>query len=354
MPCVTTNKHPHLAASQPHTVGTDGSRRRQTDVPRLVALALITMVSGAAAEPALPTIDDAFPPSLGFDARGAASLYRVSIDLRSAPEVSWIALEVTARRAQPVEVPIDLPVGARVVGMMIRRDGDSIWATAMAEADARAEARTVMQPALLAWASTTAGVDHLTLRVEGPARVDLAVELPAIARLGIVAERQVGRVDVSIDGAPRGSWKALRSRVAIDTAGLAFDPTPRPYPHVDRETSLVAETSANRGVVVDFGPSHPTLQFSVDKTMIRRAIKRRMARLRHCYNHVAQYRPLEGLATLRFRIAEDGHVRDIRVDSELPASITTCLAAEVATLELPAGDGEVEVNYPLQFTMPRP
>lgn len=312
----------------------------------------MTMASVAAADE-LPTIDDAFPPSLGFDARGGAALGRVSIDLRSAPEVSWITLEVTARRAQPVEVPIDLPVGARVVGMMLRRDGGSVWATAMAEDDARATARVAMQPALLAWESMTAGIDHLTLRVQAPATVELAVELPAVARLGIVADREVGRVDVSIDGASRGSWKALRARVAIDTAGLAIDRAPRPYPHVDRQTSLVAETSVNRGVVIHLDHAQSTVRFSADKTMIRRAIKQRMARLRHCYNHVAQYQPLEGLATLRFRIAEDGRVRDIRVDSELPASITTCLAAEVATLELPAGDGEVEVNYPLQFRMAR-
>ncbi len=309
------------------------------------------MVSGAAADAQLPTIDDAFPPSLGFDARGAASLHRVSIDLRSAPEVSWITVEVSARRAQEVEVPIDLPVGTRVVGMMINRDGGSVWATAMAEDDARAAARAAFQPALLAWASTTAGVDHLTLRVHGPATVELAIELPAVARLGIVAEREVGRMSVSIDGAPRGSWKALRARVAIDTTGLVIDPAPRPYAQVDRHTSLVAETSAHRTVVIDHEPHH--IRFSADKAMIRRALKRRMARLRHCYNHVAQYQPLEGTAVLRFRIAKDGSVRDIRVDSELPASITTCLAAEIATLELPAGDGEVEVNYPLQFTMAR-
>jgi len=299
------------------------------------------------------------PPRLAIEGAGDTSVERVVVDVRSAPQVSWITIELGARhrrRFMRAEgVPLEVPAGTRIVGMLVRdRDGGSTWATPQPAFDVEA-ARPVRGDLMLAWVGTSGGQEHTVLRVTAPATVELAVELPRLARLAIDPAPGMRALEVRVDGAVRARVQAPRTRTEVALADVRVDDGPRSYAHLGRHTVLLPERSTAIGVMVA-SVNGPEVSFSPDKTIIRRVIKAHRNRLRQCYARVAQRDPawaFEGTATVMFTIEADGTVPTASVDSVLPAEIGECLAGVARTWAFPPSDGRVVVNYPLTFRLAR-
>jgi hypothetical protein len=202
---------------------------------------------------------------------------------------------------------------------------------------------------VLAWDSTSADQDHLTLVVDGPATIELALLLPPVTRLAVTPGMR--RLEILVDGVRASAVAAPRVRVDVPLAGVTLGADARAVGRVDATTALVAVATPPP----IFSMDHPRdTHFSVDKSLLRRAMKGARNRLEHCWLRVAQYDPrIEGTTTLHFVVELDGTIETVTTDGELPDVVTSCLAADVRTWKLPEGDTRVVVNYPLTFRLNR-
>lgn len=282
------------------------------------------------------TIDDAFPPTIRVEQTAAygcrATVARATLDTSGAP-LSWLVVELSSKRdCRGAELSIDVPAGTRVVGLGVEADGERSWSAARPVREAHAAFERERGAALLAWESTSAGQDHLRVWLPVPARLELALELPAIDHVVIDAG---GRRDIDLRRVPART-------------------TPASYAHADARTALVAG-APNREE-----PGRFTRRWSRtpsgggDKASIRRGMKRNLARLTHCYERVAQWRgEIAGTITLQFLVERDGVVQRVATtQTDLPPSITSCLEAVVRDWQFEAVDGPVLVHYPLRFSTP--
>jgi hypothetical protein len=65
---------------------------------------------------------------------------------------------------------------------------------------------------------------------------------------------------------------------------------------------------------------------------------------------VAQWHPtVAGKVLLRFQILDDGTVGWAEVTGELPDGVTSCVAELARSWTFPPANGNVLVNYPLEF-----
>jgi hypothetical protein len=201
--------------------------------------------------------------------------------------------------------------------------------------------------ALVAWEGTSGGRDHVVIRVDAPASLELAVELPPLHTLGLDATH--GKVEVSLDGTQVVAWKVLADRAELDVSRLVASDDAAAYPHVDDETSLVVETADNRIVI---GGEGLRVACEFGKPSIRRVVKQHRYQIRRCYEYVAQRDPtVAGTVELHFLIGTDGKVATASATGELPASVTECVAAEARTWEFPVSDASTQVNYPFTFRL---
>ena len=89
----------------------------------------------------------------------------------------------------------------------------------------------------------------------------------------------------------------------------------------------------------------------LDKNIIRRFVRRNLARIQACYEKQLLAQPtLEGTVTLKFRIAADGKVASAEA-SGLDTKVASCVADVIESLAFPApkGGGAVDVTYPFTF-----
>ena len=314
----------------------------------------LLVVAAVLAAPSLassaPTIEDAFPPTIrvGTPSSYASRIDRVRFDRG---EVAWLAIELSQPRSfeRELVVPIDLPAGTRVLGVQLERDDKVVWGQPFVERAATARYQRAASAALVAWAGSTGGEDHVAITVRdvtshNPVTVTLALLLPAIPNLRVEPSR-VLVVDGQRATGPVSLAVAPPADATTDTA-------------VDARTSLFADPEVDVVTVVVAMPSPDQwMTPSIDKFMIRRRMKTHVAQLRQCYMHVAQWHPeVEGKIELHFTIEDDGHVSDATADGELASDdVKACLARTAHDLEFPPapGGGRVRVNYPIDFRLDR-
>ncbi len=94
----------------------------------------------------------------------------------------------------------------------------------------------------------------------------------------------------------------------------------------------------------------PTGSGNLDKSIIRRYIKRNIDKIGYCYEKQLLARPnLDGTITVNFFISPSGSVTS-SVGAGFDATVANCVADVVSTIEFPAPrDGGVQVNYPFTF-----
>ena len=90
---------------------------------------------------------------------------------------------------------------------------------------------------------------------------------------------------------------------------------------------------------------------SLDKNIIRRYMRRKLPRIRHCYEKELLVKPkLSGTVRVKFVIAASGSVDQISAVGLDPV-VSKCVAATVKSIQFPKpkGGGIVSVNYPFKF-----
>jgi hypothetical protein len=302
-------------------------------------LAMLLVASSAGADE-LPTIDSALPPTIRIGGGNyRAHVRRVAVDLRRAPGVSWLRVELDA--TWQVALPIDLPRGARVMGMTVERDDVEVWAPPMRKAISdetllHGEVATIIEPV-----GMTGDEEHFLLRASrGSFAVTLALALPQAAEIAIDAERSE-RLAITRDDQPVTA--VIGGPTRVDTRmlpGSVVGAPPIGFALEGDRSSRVPPIS--EPVAVDQANS-------ISAREIRRAIQLQEPRMRWCYMKGLQRDPeLAGTAMLKFRIGRDGKVTGT-VESDLPVEITGCIGDVLASIELREGDAQIDVNYPLTF-----
>ena len=86
-----------------------------------------------------------------------------------------------------------------------------------------------------------------------------------------------------------------------------------------------------------------------DKSIIRRYIKRNIDKISYCYEHQLLAHPgISGEVLVQFFIQPDGSVGS-SVGKGMDATVASCVADVVKSIEFPAPRGGVQVNYPFTF-----
>jgi tetratricopeptide (TPR) repeat protein len=89
---------------------------------------------------------------------------------------------------------------------------------------------------------------------------------------------------------------------------------------------------------------------SLDRNIIRRYVKRNIAKISYCYERQLLGNPrLEGTMQTRFTIGTTGRVLAVTVTG-IDEEVATCVASVIRSIEFPpVGDSTVIVNYPFTF-----
>ncbi len=95
-----------------------------------------------------------------------------------------------------------------------------------------------------------------------------------------------------------------------------------------------------------------TLTGSIDKAILRRYVRRKLARIRHCYERELLKDPtLKGRVVATFTIGPDGKVVASEAKGMTNADLNTCISTVVKSIQFPKipGGGSVYVTYPFTF-----
>jgi outer membrane biosynthesis protein TonB len=95
----------------------------------------------------------------------------------------------------------------------------------------------------------------------------------------------------------------------------------------------------------------PTAVGGLDKTIIRRYIKRNVEKIAYCYEKQLLAHPgIEGTVTIQFFISPDGSVKTSN-GAGFDNEVSNCVAGVVSAIQFPRpdGGGGVQVNYPFTF-----
>ena len=312
------------------------------------ALLVLCLLAGTASADELPTIDTEFPPTLRISTKAwNVKLERVGVAIRSAPEVSFVTLAVTGRE-QEVLVDIEVPIGTKVVGLGFEGQDKRAWGRAMPRTNAADFSRR--GGALLVGDDADAQHEYLTLHVIVPSTIELALHLPPIPRLAI--DTAASALVVEVDGEKIANKK---KRVVVDLADIAGTEGDLEMPHVTETVALVAAPAAPTEFMqpLDFGRMGHHHPRDIDKAIIRRRMKWFQPGLRQCFMHAAQWSGLRrGGTVLSFMILASGTVESaVATESDLPESVNKCLVEQVERWDFPSGESNVQVNYPLSFSV---
>ena len=316
----------------------------------LIAICLLAGVAHAE----LPTIDSELPPALRIESTSwSARIDSVTVELHSAPETSFVKIAIGGREGTQ-GISIDVPAGTKVVGLGVDGVDGAVWGRAMPVDHAQHRQGSIGGSALT-WSSTSAEQDHLWLRLNVPATVELALYLPPLPRLAIASTAGLLAVEVEGERVPTNKHR----RVVVELADIAGTTGEVQLAAVTETVGLVAAPSSPLDFfqpVASFGGTRGVhMTRDLDKAMIRRRMKWFRPGLRQCFVQAAQWGPHArslrgGGAVLSFMILPEGTVEWARAsESDLPASVNTCLEETVKTWEFPEADSRVQVNYPLTF-----
>jgi hypothetical protein len=100
-----------------------------------------------------------------------------------------------------------------------------------------------------------------------------------------------------------------------------------------------------------------TVMGSLDKNIIRRYIRQRLARVRYCYEKALVVdHDLEGDVVAEFLITPDGATSAVQVSGIGDQVLHACVASVIEDLEFPKapGEGQVRVRYPFHLRPSQP
>ncbi len=95
----------------------------------------------------------------------------------------------------------------------------------------------------------------------------------------------------------------------------------------------------------------PHVVGDLDKSIIRRYVKRQIPKITYCYERELQGKPhLDGTVTVQFVVGPDGKVLS-SVASGLDEKVASCVADVIKAVDFPAATdgGRVQINYPFTF-----
>jgi len=101
----------------------------------------------------------------------------------------------------------------------------------------------------------------------------------------------------------------------------------------------------------------PAVQGDLDKSIIRRYVRRNLQKLMYCYEKQLLRTPtLRGTVTAEFTIGRDGLVSASTASGIGNTDVETCIAHVLKAIEFPKpkGNGSVTVKYPLTFQPAEP
>jgi hypothetical protein len=90
----------------------------------------------------------------------------------------------------------------------------------------------------------------------------------------------------------------------------------------------------------------------LDKNIIRRYIRRKLPRIRHCYEKELLVKPaLAGTVVTQFQISPAGSVQGANAKGINNGNVESCVAAAIQSIQFPKpkGGGYVNVRYPFTF-----
>jgi hypothetical protein len=286
------------------------------------------------------------------------SLDRTHLAIDGSDGTATLSIALSSRQLalHTASTTIDVPRGARVIGMHVTIGGVRADAKAMGADAASREFRRLttldIDPALLELSEAWGDFDRLMLHVfpvakTSPARVVITMQLPPLEAIELDAP---GHAIVELDGEqletihaelPARAWMsedpAPRARVTALTSLFASEPAPATLATVPMVTIDKPQTACYFGVPND----------------VRKRIKLAHPALRHCYIKQAQRDPtLAGSVTMTFVIGLDGRARDISTAGTLAnATVHACIAEQVASWTFARTDELRRINYPLQFRL---
>lgn len=308
------------------------------------ALIVLCLAAGVA-HAELPTIDTEFPPTLRIEASAWGVRFDlVEVELHSAPAPSFVKLAISGRE-RTLEIALDVPTGTQIIGLGADGVSGSAWGRAMPVNTVRD--REQISAASMRWESSSADQDHVRVVARVPTTIELAMFLPPIPRLAVTAP---GPLAVSVENERVATNK--HKRVVVELADVAGTTGDIALAAIGEHVGLVADP-ASPSDFLEFPASngHSFRMRDLDKSMIRRRMKWLRPQLRQCFMQTAQWSSLRGGgAVVSFMILASGEIDWATIsESDLPATVTDCLVAQVKSLVFPATDGNVQVNYPIEF-----
>ena len=107
---------------------------------------------------------------------------------------------------------------------------------------------------------------------------------------------------------------------------------------------------AHAAAVPTVSIGEPVAMGSLDKSIIRRYIRRHTNQITYCYEHELIAHPnLRGAIETQFLIGADGHVQSASAHG-FDDTVASCIAKVIQDIEFPVvQDGAIQVNYPFTF-----
>ncbi len=337
----------------------------------LVVAALGGTAAAEALDVSLPYVPEPAPEThrLGIGQPGdKVALDRVGVAIRQDPlgTSASVTLSVSTAEVVPHEAVIALavPRGARVTDVAITiGKTERMVAHASTAATASAEYQRWFDrgkdPVLVQWKDERPEGDVLEIRAfpltkTDRGRIELTIELPQD-----MAALTVDAIAPTVEVAGDRTYRKVRRPIVVQVPVRRELELPLAVarPSVSKETSLYAGFAPSMAVpprvVINIGRRPSWVVPAVSSSEIRKEVKRHRARLQHCYERVVQYRGgIEGEAVLHFLVGRTGKIEAVNVDGTITdEQITSCLKEVVASFEFRAGDGTVQVNYPLRFQL---
>jgi hypothetical protein len=315
-------------------------------------LAVLVLCGTASAE-GLPMIDDIPPAIRVTPGDWYAKIERVALAIHAAPETSW--LTISSHTRDPSRIELDVPEGTRVIGLGVANDKAHAWGRPTPSDGA--PSLLAEGAAMVRWEGESAGQQHLVIVIERSSTVEVALQLPPLARLAVEAD--AGATSVSVGDELQFSAKGWNQSTVVELDDIAGRVGTAMSPAVEDGVAIVAAETPKTSFLPD-DDRRVHVQRDIDKAIIRRVMKQHRPQLRECFQHYVQFNwALEGSegktiggVIVAFTIVPDGSVVESHtVESDLPQQVNQCLVDEVIKWQFPETDGRIQVNYPLEFQL---
>jgi Ca-activated chloride channel family protein len=254
--------------------------------------------------------------------------------------------------AVPVELPERAPDHPAIATVWARERIAELSRRLVRKADPAIERQIIelsIAYRVLTQLTAFVAVDHSRVTAGGAAkRVAVPVEVPdAVA--GIATNHQ-GGFGYGIAGFGAGGGGAGWGTIGTGHYGTIGhgSGTGAGYGVAGGHLSLRAAAPAVPIVVI----AAPLVVGSLDKTIIRRYVRRQIEKIQYCYDKRLLGHPqLAGTLTVHFTIGPDGRVAAANADGMHDAELETCVADVIKAIEFPRSEngGVVQVNYPFTF-----